>query len=282
MALEHLTGTTYGPVATRVSPEKVAEYVIATGDDAARWTGAAPPTYAGALLFLVAPEFLSSPAVAGHTAVLIHADQTFTWHGPLTVGTAASVTGTVERVRSRSAVDFVTFRATVDDDSGRRMLDSTSTFLLGAEPPAELPPARTEPPIADRSDHGSLPAEVDGTWPAVARSASRLDLVRYAAASGDFNPIHFDHEAARGAGLAGTVVHGLLMAAWMSQLVAASVEGEAPLRAAKFRFRDPLYPAEAAELSAAPRDGSSDVDLHLRRAADGADLVVARITAREA
>ena len=68
------------------------------------------------------------------------------------------------------------------------------------------------------------------------------------------------------------------MAAWISHPVCAEVQGETPLRTAKFRFRDPLYAAEAAELSAVRRPDSADVDVRLRRAADGADLVVARIT----
>ena len=39
----------------------------------------------------------------------------------------------------------------------------------------------------------------------------REALVRYAAASGDDNPIHLDVNAANSAGLSGTPVHGMLM-----------------------------------------------------------------------
>ncbi len=37
------------------------------------------------------------------------------------------------------------------------------------------------------------------------------ELARYAAASGDSNPIHLDVEAAQSVGLSGTPVHGMLM-----------------------------------------------------------------------
>jgi acyl dehydratase len=37
----------------------------------------------------------------------------------------------------------------------------------------------------------------------------RADLVRYAGASGDFNPIHWSDAAARGAGLPGVIAHGM-------------------------------------------------------------------------
>ena len=39
------------------------------------------------------------------------------------------------------------------------------------------------------------------------------DLVRYAGASGDFNPIHYDHHAALAAGLDGVIAHGLYVMA---------------------------------------------------------------------
>lgn len=39
---------------------------------------------------------------------------------------------------------------------------------------------------------------------------SRADLVRYAGASGDFNPIHYDEAFARGVGLPDVIAHGML------------------------------------------------------------------------
>jgi acyl dehydratase len=38
----------------------------------------------------------------------------------------------------------------------------------------------------------------------------RADLVRYAGASGDFNPIHWSEEAAVGVGLPNVIAHGML------------------------------------------------------------------------
>jgi acyl dehydratase len=43
-----------------------------------------------------------------------------------------------------------------------------------------------------------------------AHTLSRDTLVRYAGASGDFNPIHYNDAVAEGAGLPGVIAHGML------------------------------------------------------------------------
>ena len=45
--------------------------------------------------------------------------------------------------------------------------------------------------------------------PEVAETIERLDLVRYAGASGDFNPIHWNDEVAKAVGLPGVIAHGM-------------------------------------------------------------------------
>lgn len=53
---------------------------------------------------------------------------------------------------------------------------------------------------------------------------TRLDLIKYAGASGDFNPIHtIDEEAAR-AGLPGVIAHGMLTMAVMGRLFSPFLE----------------------------------------------------------
>jgi acyl dehydratase len=48
---------------------------------------------------------------------------------------------------------------------------------------------------------------------------TRADLVRYAGASGDFNPIHWSDRAARDSGLPGVIAHGMLTMALATRLV---------------------------------------------------------------
>jgi acyl dehydratase len=51
------------------------------------------------------------------------------------------------------------------------------------------------------------------------KNATTRQLVQYAGASGDFYEIHYDQEFARGVGLPGVILHGLLKAAWLAQVV---------------------------------------------------------------
>lgn len=48
---------------------------------------------------------------------------------------------------------------------------------------------------------------------------SRASLVRYAGASGDFNPIHWNERFAQSVGLSGVIAHGMLTMGTAVQLV---------------------------------------------------------------
>ncbi|GAB3531138.1 MaoC family dehydratase [Arthrobacter tecti] len=50
-------------------------------------------------------------------------------------------------------------------------------------------------------------------------AVTRLDLVKYAGASGDFNPIHWNESFARGVDLPGVIAHGMFTMGTAVQLV---------------------------------------------------------------
>ncbi len=236
-----LEGRDLGPVTVPVTADRVAFYADTTGDDLDRWQTEAPPGFGSVLLFAVADLFLYHPKVVPFTATLLHLDQSFSYLGAMRNGVDLTVAGTITKVRERRGSYFVTFESSASDGSDV-VLTSVSTFVLSdqSSPPSEV--QRPEPSARERG------ANDDSH-----RSASRHDLVRYAAATRDFNPLHWDHEVAVAAGLPGTVVHGLLMYAWMAQAVEACA-GE-PIVEMKVRFRSALHPGEQAVL-AAEQDGT--------------------------
>ncbi len=271
MTLAEATGHRYGPVPFPVDPSAVAAFVAATGDDPSRWGAHAPPSYAAAALFAVAPSFLRDPMVVGETRSLIHIEQSFRWLRPLEVGETLEVEGVVAGVRARGPLNLVTF-----DLAAGSWLEGTATFLLSAEAAASAG-EEAEPPSDARAAFDpavAVPFPPSGEpLPPLRRSASRDDLVRYAGASGDANPIHTDHDAAVAAGLPGVIVHGLLMASWLIQAAARHAGGPHPLAEMQLRFRKPLRPGVAAVVAGAAGSGGGRLDLTL--SADGTTLVSA-------
>jgi hydroxyacyl-ACP dehydratase HTD2-like protein with hotdog domain len=55
--------------------------------------------------------------------------------------------------------------------------------------------------------------------PALIKHPTTRQLVQYAGAQGDFYEIHYDQDFARSVGLPGVILHGLLKAAFLGQLV---------------------------------------------------------------
>lgn len=229
MELTEFEGKTYGPVPWRVSVDSVSDFVDLTGDDRDRWADHAPPGFAASALFAVAPELLAE--LYDHS--VIHGEQSFQWSGPIPVGALLEVTGTVTRVRERAGVFFVTFEIEVTGQAGE-VLHGKSLFLASGESLAagEPPFERSEPPHSYRGE----PSEDQ-------LSASRADLVRYASATRDWNPVHWDHEAGVAAGFPGVVVHGLLQAGWALRVASEQVSGARPFASTRIRFRNPLLPA---------------------------------------
>jgi len=74
--------------------------------------------------------------------------------------------------------------------------------------------------------------------------------VRYAEASGDWNPLHQDDDFARAVGFNGKIVHGLYMYAFCGKLFTDLVKDPMRLKRLKVRFSDPLYPGDTVTVKA--------------------------------
>jgi acyl dehydratase len=69
---------------------------------------------------------------------------------------------------------------------------------------------------------------------------TRLQLIKYAGASGDYNPIHTVDRAAEEAGLSGVIAHGMLTAATMGLLFSPYLE-HGYVRELEVRFSGMVY-----------------------------------------
>jgi acyl dehydratase len=64
-----------------------------------------------------------------------------------------------------------------------------------------------------------MSVKVGDEIPELVKHPTTRQLVQYAGASGDFYEIHYDQEFARGVALPGVILHGLLKAGYLGQLV---------------------------------------------------------------
>jgi acyl dehydratase len=83
----------------------------------------------------------------------------------------------------------------------------------------------------------------------VAHTIERADLIRYAGASGDFNPIHWNDEWARSVGLPGVIAHGMFSMGVAARMVSAFAENPAAIKRLRVRFSAMIQPGQTLTVS---------------------------------
>ncbi|WP_448626811.1 MaoC family dehydratase [Geodermatophilus sp. URMC 64] len=85
-----------------------------------------------------------------------------------------------------------------------------------------------------------MTVEVGTELPEQTFPVTRVDLVRYAGASGDFNPIHWNERVATSVGLPNVIAHGMLTMALAGRAVTAWAGNPAALVEYHVRFGRPV------------------------------------------
>jgi acyl dehydratase len=95
----------------------------------------------------------------------------------------------------------------------------------------------------------------------------RGSLVRYAGASGDFNPIHYRDDVAAEVGLPGVLAHGMLTMGTAVQVVVDWVGDPGRVVDYQVRFTRPVVvdPKEGAELDVVAKVGALDAEAGIAR-----------------
>jgi acyl dehydratase len=99
--------------------------------------------------------------------------------------------------------------------------------------------------------------------PALKTTPDRFLTVRYAGASGDFNPIHIDEEFAKQVGLPGRILHGLWTMAQVARAQTEAAGGPESLQRLAVQFRGMGVPEAEVEVTGEVRelrDGVAVVD----------------------
>jgi acyl dehydratase len=104
--------------------------------------------------------------------------------------------------------------------------------------------------------------------PDLAVTPDRYLTVRYAGASGDFNPIHIDEEFARSVGLPGRILHGLWTMAQVARAQTEAAGGPERLRRLSVQFRGMGVPEREVVVTSTVRevaDGVAVIDAEARQ-----------------
>ena len=113
---------------------------------------------------------------------------------------------------------------------------------------------------------------------------TRDHLVRYAGASGDFNPIHYRDDIAQKVGLDGVLAHGMLTMGLGISPVMTWLGTAGSIRSYQVRFTKPVYvPAEkstsltsSAAVMKLPEGDSTELTLSLTVTAEGGQVVLGK------
>jgi acyl dehydratase len=95
--------------------------------------------------------------------------------------------------------------------------------------------------------------------PELKTTPDKFLTVRYAGASGDFNPIHIDEEFAKAVGLPGRILHGLWTMAQVARAMTEAAGGPDRLARLSVQFRGMGMPEQEITVSGTVREVSDGV-----------------------
>ena len=91
--------------------------------------------------------------------------------------------------------------------------------------------------------------EVGSEIPALPKTATSQMLVKWAGATGDFNPLHYEFAFAQAQGVGKPIVHGTLKRAWLIQMLTGWIGERGFIRNLSCQYRAVDYPVFMKSLS---------------------------------
>ncbi|HEX3785012.1 MAG TPA: MaoC family dehydratase N-terminal domain-containing protein [Pseudonocardiaceae bacterium] len=138
MALDQsVIGRSYPPTQPyAVSAAKIKEFADAIGDRNPRYREAkaiAPPTFGMVINIPAISLIVDDPELGLDYTRLVHADQAFTQHRPITVGDQLVLTAHLDGAMTRAGNDIVTMRSEITTVDGEAVSTTTATLVFRGE-----------------------------------------------------------------------------------------------------------------------------------------------------
>jgi hypothetical protein len=119
-----------------VSSAKIREFADAIGDPNPRYREAgavAPPTFATIINIPAIMAIVNDPDLDLDYRRLVHADQSFTHHRPITAGDSLVLTTHIDGAMSRAGNDMLTVRTEIADARGDAVSTTVATLVFRGE-----------------------------------------------------------------------------------------------------------------------------------------------------
>jgi acyl dehydratase len=266
---DFLGRTFSAPTTYEVGRQKLAEFADAVGDahEVFRSIGAAeklgypdviaPPTFAITLTASSAEPLVLDPELGLDYSLIVHGEQSFVHHRPIHAGDVLTTGSTITSIKDAGANELLETQTEIRAADGELVCVSTNLIISrgSAASPAEpglRPP--TERPTGE---------PVGTAVPIRKYGISRLDLVRYAGASGDFNVIHWNERVAQSVGLPDVIAHGMFTMALGARYVGEWCGDPGAIVEYRVRFSRPVPVPDdglGAEVEFGAQAGSEVVD----------------------
>ena len=220
-----------------VTEDRVQRYLEAVGDNQPEYFeySLAPPVALSAWALGSLLDKLALPSGA------VHSLQELETSRGVKFGEVIQVTANFGKPRQRGNMIFLSVGYTLRDSAGQQVQHGKSTVLStsvdDAEPvakPVDRPSlARKSPqPTFEKGGEGGFVSHTNPTpsspaenpqsvsLPGQSRTISQDQLIAYAHASGDHNPLHLDPGFASGTQFGGVIAHGMLTLGFISEMMA--------------------------------------------------------------
>ncbi|MGC1678592.1 MAG: MaoC/PaaZ C-terminal domain-containing protein [Candidatus Binataceae bacterium] len=235
-------GRQYPPIASDVTADAIGAYARAYNEDnpaffdASRPGGiVAPPMFGVVVTWNSVMGAVTDSEVGADLLRLVHGEQDMRFLAPIRPGDKITSRAKIISIETRPSGETMAVELSAKNQTGAPVQRIVfGVFIRGGGRRAALAQARA--------------VEVERGEPLFS-AAQKIDpdqTVRYAAASGDHNPIHVDENIARMAGLPGIIVHGLCTMAFTSKVAIDKLCGGDPARLKRLavRFSRPVRPGE--------------------------------------
>ncbi len=275
---QSLVGKTFGPFAPFVVDAAVARAwrdavsVDVSVDSVDSVDSAPPPPKMMAVAFAapVVGAVMFDPLLNVDLMRLLHGEQDMRFVAPVVVGDTITTTGVIELMAETASGELLVIALTSKNQDGVVVVEArTSLNIRGSR--------QRDAHDRDRADRADEAAAFDAL--AVGFAADVVvgedQARRYAAASGDHNPIHLEVDVARQAGLPGCILHGLCVMALVHDVVVDAVGDVGRLAV---RFNRPVLIGDRLRIEGRTRDDGR-LALRVRNQA-GIDVLAAAVAER--